>query len=1032
MVSKNCYLRNCILTDEVFNLAQNRLIPATMKKIILFLVPLMSSLMAYSQHKPEMIRCETMEHLEELKQLNPGIAERMEDLEQQVQVWLRDHQEESVTAVDVLKIPVVVHVLWNQADSSGNISDEQIKSQLDILNQDFRRKNADKSKTPVPFLPIAADPQIEFKLACQDPDSNPTSGIIRKQTVVQHFAQKKNDIKLSIRGGDDAWPKNKYLNIWVGSIDPGLLGYAQFPGGGPDSTDGVVISAKSFGATGTVVSPYDKGRTATHEIGHWLNLKHIWGDDAGLCTGTDQVNDTPNQSGPNTCCPVFPLADSCTLPNPGAMFMNYMDYSFDTIMNLFTTGQKSRMRSTLKTGVRLPILSSTGILAASDTNPSIQWQRSMGGTSVERANAIKPTSDGGYITVGYTWSNNGDVSGNHGSTDFWVVKLAANGVIQWQKCLGGSNNEVAYSVCQTFDGGYMVAGNTLSNNGDVTGYHSSYDCWITKLSPAGALQWQKCLGGTLQDYAQCIIQTSDSGYALAGYSNSVDADVSGNHGGMDFWVVRLNASGDTLWTKSLGGPGNDYGNSIVQSTNGSFIVAGYATSGGGQVSGYRGGAGDFWVVKLSSTGSVVWKNCYGGSLQDNACSVKQTRDGGYILAGNSNSINYDVSGTHGFQDFWVIKLSSSGTINWQIALGGSSNDYACDIIQTNDGGFLAGGYTASNNMNVSGNHGGYDYWAAKLTENGVFSWQKCFGGTGNDYAYSCGQGSDGSYVLAGYTLSNDNDVSGGQGQDDFWIATFSPCQASILASPTQIYCPAATLPLTLTANEQGVSYLWNTGATSKSIAVFGPGLFSVTITNGTCTAASHPVEISLMDCNGAVALFDTGMTFNTIYLQWYNSSCGLQGYQLQYRYTSGGSWSSSINIPYDADGVYDYALTGLYANTGYDVRVRAKCATGNFSAWRMISTGTNAFRPSAGSTSARFTVYPNPARETLFFDLELDPGEATVTIYSLLGKKMLEKKIFSREGIFSGAADIRFLTQGLYLLEVKSRDHFMVTPFVRE
>ncbi len=1003
-----------------------------MKKILLILVPFMFRLPAYSQHKPEIIRCETMEHLEELKQSNPGIMEGMEQLEQQVQAWLRDHQEELVTAVDILKIPVVVHVLWNQADSSGNISDEQIKSQIDVLNLDFRRKNADKSKTPAAFLPFAADPQIEFKLASQDPDSNPTAGIIRKQTVVQYFNTKKNDIKLSIRGGDDAWPKNKYLNIWVGSINPGWLGYSQFPSGGPDSTDGVVISTKSFGATGTVVAPYDKGRTATHEVAHWLNLRHIWGDDNGLCSGTDQVNDTPNQSGPNSCCPTFPLADSCTSSNPGAMYMNYMDYSHDTILNLFTTGQKSRMRSTLKTGVRLPILSSPGILAALDTNPNIRWQRSLGGNSVERANTIKPTSDGGYITAGYTWSNNGDVSGNHGSIDFWVVKLTANGAIQWQKCLGGSNNDVAYAVCQTFDGGYMIAGNTLSNNGDVMGYHSSYDCWITKLSPTGTLEWQKCLGGALQDYAQCIIQTSDSGYALAGYSNSNDADVSGNHGGMDFWVVRLNASGDTVWTKSLGGPGNEYANSIVQSTNGTFIVAGYATSGGGQVTGYHGGAGDFWVVKLSSSGSVVWKNCYGGSLQDNAYSVKQTKDGGYILAGNSNSNNYDVSGTHGFQDFWVMKISSAGTLNWQIALGGSTYDYAYDIIQAKDGGYLVGGHTSSNNMNVSGNHGGYDYWVTKLTENGVFQWQKCFGGTGNDYAYSCGQGSDGSYVLAGYTLSNDHDVSGGQGQDDFWIVRFSDCQATIEATPTQTYCPGGTLPVTLTANEQGGSYLWNTGATSKSIAVFGPGLFSVTITNGPCLAASRPVEVTMMDCNGAIAMYDTGITYNTIYLEWYNSSCGLQGYQLQYRYTGGGGWSSSINIPYDADGVYNYALTGLFSNTGYDVKVRAKCATGNFSNWGVISTGTSALRPAAGSSSATFTVYPNPARETLHYNLEQDAGEVTVTIYSLLGEKLLEKKIYNREGTFSGEADIGFLTQGLYLIVAKSHDNFMVTRFVRE
>lgn len=984
-----------------------------------------------AQNKPVIVRCETMEHLELLKQNDPQIEENMVLLEKQVEDWIRSNPEECKAAVSVLRIPVVVHVLWNASDSSGNIGEEQIRSQLDVLNQDFRRKNADKSKTPGDFLPMAADCQIEFTLATQDPDSNPTSGIIRKQTLVQNFVQKKNDIKIDIRGGSDAWPKSKYLNIWVGTIDPGLLGYAQFPGGGPDSTDGVVVSVKSFGSSVNLEPPFDKGRTATHEVGHWLNLRHIWGDDQGACTADDQVNDTPVQAGPSSACPAFPQTDACSPVSPGTMFMNFMDYSFDTCMNLYTAGQKSRMRSTLNNGVRLPILSSHGILAPVDSNPNIQWQYSHGGSSVERANAIKRTKDGGYIMTGYTWSGNGDVSGLHGSNDFWVVKLSPEGQIQWQKCLGGSGNDVASSIIQTFDGGYMVAGNTLSGNGDVSGHHGSFDAWIVKLSSSGSIEWQKCLGGSLQDYAQCIIQTSDSGYAMSGYSNSNDFDVSGNHGNMDFWVVRLNATGGILWQKSLGGSNNDIGQSIVQSSNGTFVIVGYTNSNNGQVTGYKGGANDCWIVKLSATGSMLWKKCFGGSLMDNAYSVKQTTDGGYIVAGNTNSIDGNVSGTNGFQDFWVFKITPSGVLEWQLPLGGSANEYAYDVIQVTDGGYLVCGYTNSNNMDVSGNHGGYDYWTAKISNGGVLLWQKCFGGTGNDYAYSCSQGTDGGYILTGYSLSNDGDVTGNHGLDDFWSVKFTDCKASVKATPSQVFCPGITPSITLTANEQATSYLWNTGATTKSIVVSSAGTYHVTVTAGTCSSVSTPLPVSMLDCNGSVLLYDTGATSNTIYLEWYNSSCGNMGYQLQYRYSSGGNWSSSISIPFDPDGIYNYALTGLFSNTGYDVKVRSKCATSVFSPWRLYSTGTSVFRPGYVTTESKMTLWPNPSKEFIHINVHQNPGELQLSVYSILGKKLIEKQMFSTDGFFSDEVDIQSLIDGMYLLEIRSAGQYQVTRFIK-
>ncbi|AQA03077.1 zinc metalloprotease [Mycobacterium sp. MS1601] len=239
-------------------------------------------------------------------------------------------------------IPVVVHVVFNRAEQ--NISDEQIHTQIEVLNQDFRAANADITDVPAPFAAAVADAGIEFALATVDPEGHPTDGITRTRTRVASFGTD-DAVKATATGGIDAWPADRYLNIWVAKLGGGLLGYAQFPGGSP-ATDGVVVTYTAFGTVGTATDPFDLGRTLTHEIGHWLNLFHIWGDDGSGCGGTDEVDDTPNQAGGNTGKPVFPHV-TCNNGPHGDMFVNYMDYVDDDVMVMFTHGQVDRMRACL-------------------------------------------------------------------------------------------------------------------------------------------------------------------------------------------------------------------------------------------------------------------------------------------------------------------------------------------------------------------------------------------------------------------------------------------------------------------------------------------------------------------------------------------------------------------------------------------------------------------------------------------------------------------------------------------------------------
>jgi hypothetical protein len=252
-------------------------------------------------------------------------------------------------------VPVVVHVVYRT--DPENISDQQIQSEIDALNKDYGATNPDSSNVPSVWSGLVADTMIRFALAKTDPNGNPTSGITRTNSNVASFAQD-DSVKSSATGGADAWPSDKYLNLWVCTLGGYLLGYAQFPGG-PAATDGVVVLNTAFGSTGTAAAPFNLGRTATHEIGHWLNLRHIWGDTED-CTGTDFVDDTPNAQYPNYGKPTFPHVSCNNAPN-GDMFMNYMDYVDDDTMVMFTKGQIVRMQATLA-GPRSSVLATAQAL----------------------------------------------------------------------------------------------------------------------------------------------------------------------------------------------------------------------------------------------------------------------------------------------------------------------------------------------------------------------------------------------------------------------------------------------------------------------------------------------------------------------------------------------------------------------------------------------------------------------------------------------------------------------------------------------
>ncbi|WP_051957458.1 T9SS type A sorting domain-containing protein [Altibacter lentus] len=406
------------------------------------------------------------------------------------------------------------------------------------------------------------------------------------------------------------------------------------------------------------------------------------------------------------------------------------------------------------------------------SQPAIEWQKSLGGSVTDFASSIIQSSDAGYIICGRSNSTDGDVTGNHGDYDFWIVKLNASGELGWQRSLGGSDRDIANSIIQTQDSGFIVGGSSISNDGDVTGNHGGTDCWVVKLDSAGVIEWQRTFGGTGNDGVSAIQQTTDGGYIVSAVSDSNDGDVSGNHGSADYWVIKLNNLGIIEWQKSLGGSNYEENHSIKQTSDDGYILAGLSHSNDGDVTGNH-GSSDYWIVKLSTGGDVEWQKSFGGSDIDTANSIQQTLDGGYVVVGISQSDDGDVIGNQGGADSWVIKLSDTGDIEWQRSLGGSLFDAGYNIQQTQEGGYMIGGYSNSNDGDVTGNHGNEDYWIVKLNNLGNIVWQKSLGGSNFDSAYTTDQTLDGDFIVAGSSDSNDGDVSGNHGGRDFWIVKLS-------------------------------------------------------------------------------------------------------------------------------------------------------------------------------------------------------------------------------------------------------------------
>ncbi len=313
------------------------------------------------------------------------------------------------------------------------------------------------------------------------------------------------------------------------------------------------------------------------------------------------------------------------------------------------------------------------------TDSTMIWSHTFGGTDNDRGNAVCRTPDGGYILTGFSSSNDIDVSGSNGNKDLVVIKTNANGEKEWSRLYGGASDDLGNSIIANPDGTYMVAGTTFSANGDISNNLGIADYWILKLDAVGNLIWEKTYAGSGEDRAKKIIPTQDGNFLILGTSFSDDMDVTDHWGGVDFWLLKINGNGQTIWSKSLGGTSADQGFDVLETSWGEIIVVGEVLSNDGHVVGNH-GLTDAWIAKLSSNGDLIWQNTLGGSMVDYFLAVKEADDGSFIATGNTFSDNGDVSQNLGASDIWLVKISSNGILEWEVSLGYDLNEIGNDLV----------------------------------------------------------------------------------------------------------------------------------------------------------------------------------------------------------------------------------------------------------------------------------------------------------------------------------------------------------------
>ena len=402
----------------------------------------------------------------------------------------------------------------------------------------------------------------------------------------------------------------------------------------------------------------------------------------------------------------------------------------------------------------------------------IVWNQFMGGAGFDNAAGIALNTEDGSMYIGGTIrSTQGDVkNAPGGEADFWVVKLNYKGELIWSKALGGKGTDEAKDIRRTQDGGCIIIGTSNSIDGHIKDPHGKMDAWVVRLSKSGEIVWSRALGGTGNDKGNAILPTADGGFIVLGESGSKNGDMTMSYGGLDAWVCKLDADGQLIWQRSYGGSGSEAAMAAIELDDRSVVVLCATDSKNFEVEKSFGNK-DLWLLRIEDLGKLLWAKSYGGEDNDEAHALVKAHDGGFLIAGTTFSLGGDIKSNKGYGDLLLLKTDFEGELQWTKTYGGSEPDGANQIFTTKDKNYVVVGTTQSKNGNITRNHGSYEGWVLKVDVKGNIVWQNTFGGKTQDMLYGGCETATGDYICVGYSESTDGDntPAGFKGGGDWWV-----------------------------------------------------------------------------------------------------------------------------------------------------------------------------------------------------------------------------------------------------------------------
>ncbi|MFI5170968.1 MAG: T9SS type A sorting domain-containing protein [Chitinophagales bacterium] len=681
-------------------------------------------------------------------------------------------------------------------------------------------------------------------------------------------------------------------------------------------------------------------------------------------------------------------------------------------------------------------------IGACNPGPSIDWQGIIGGSAGDYLECVNSTADGGFIFGGNSWSQMGyDKTENSLGEDYWIVKTDAAGNVEWDNTISGTGNDDLNYVEQTQDGGYICIGYSWSESGaDKTegtiGFYGDADYWVIKLNAAGNIMWQNTIGGGHTDLGRVIHQLSDGSYIIGGDSYSGDDfdktvpsyDVIYRS---DYWIIKLNSFNAIVWQSGFGGTGEDYLADVIPTSDGGFLAAGSSNS---PISGVKttenvtgdcclgNDSTDYWIVKMDANGIKQWEKTIGGGYSDVLFNVIQTDDGGFLLGGKSSSNAYGdkTMDSYGSSDYWVVKTDADGNIEWQTDYGSSHFEYFQNMRQADDGGYLLAGYGSegAGGNRIEGSYGEHDYWIIKIDDIGNIIWQNVLGGSEDDEPKAFLQTPDGGYLVAGNSVSgiyaektvNNIDIAGSEYySNDYWLVKFAPdclpldeicntiddnCNTlideditetiSISAGGPIIFCQGGNVILTATYSGTSVQWKKNgtniAGATSSTYSVIKSGDYTCVTTSPCGTATSSLIHVTVNKnpaasitaggattfcAGGSVTLTEAAVAGSTY--QWYKGAAAIGGAtSTNYIATTAGNYKCRVTK----------TASGCFKNSNV-IAVTVPCKD---------------VEESVVNGEFDFTIYPNPNNGNFQISMDNINQNAVIEIYNSIGELIFTKQ----------------------------------------